>query len=97
RNDLIFPLGHEILTIGRALTCSICLDHPVISRRHAEIRPVDKGFVVCDLTSTNGTFLNGKVLQEPLSFAQGDTLNIGPYHLVFDGTCLRSKRPEAGT
>lgn len=96
RNDLIFPLGHELLTIGRAPTCSICLDHPAISRRHAEIQPGDRTFIVCDLASTNGTFLNGEVLREPRPLAQGDSLNIGPYHLVFDGTCLRSKRPEAG-
>jgi ABC-type multidrug transport system ATPase subunit/pSer/pThr/pTyr-binding forkhead associated (FHA) protein len=95
--DQVIPLGREVLTIGRAPTCSLRLEHPVISRHHAEIQPVDGRFVVRDPASTNGTFLNGKALKEPRTLVQGDTLRIGPYRLIFDGASLISKRPEAGT
>lgn len=95
--DLIIPLGQKVLTIGRSSSCSIRLDHPTISRRHAEIQPAEGTFVVRDLASTNGVFLNGAALREPRSLAQGDSLRIGPYQLIFDGASLISKRPEAGT
>lgn len=72
--DQVIPLGRGVLTIGRAPTCSIRLDHPTISRRHAEIQPVDGTFVVRDLASTNGTFLNGEALREPHHLVRGDSL-----------------------
>jgi pSer/pThr/pTyr-binding forkhead associated (FHA) protein len=36
--DLVIPLGREVLTLGRAPACSVRLEHPTISRRHAEVR-----------------------------------------------------------
>jgi putative nucleotidyltransferase with HDIG domain len=45
--------------IGRADTLEIVLDHPAISRHHAEIAFDHRGWTVRDLGSTNGTFLNG--------------------------------------
>lgn len=97
QTDLVIPLGRETLTIGRAPSCSVRLEHPTISRHHAEIQPVDGRFVVRDLASTNGAFVNGEALREPRPLVQGDSLKIGPYHLIFDGASLISKRPEAGT
>ncbi len=95
--DLVIPLGREILLIGRAPTCSVRLEHPTVSRRHAEIQARNGAFIVRDLSSTNGTFLNGDALREPCPLVKGDSLRIGPYHLIFDGAYLVSKRPEAGT
>jgi ABC-type multidrug transport system ATPase subunit len=94
--DLIIPLDRKVLTLGRAPTCSVRLEHPTVSRHHAEIQPVDGAFVVRDLASTNGTFLNGEVLREARPLIQGNSLKIGPYHFIFDGACLTSKRPGAG-
>ncbi len=95
-DNQVIPLGREVLTIGRAPTCSLRLEHPTISRRHVEIQTVDGTFVVRDLASANGTFVNGEALKEPRPLVRGDSLRIGPYHLTFDGTCLVSERPEAG-
>lgn len=96
-DNQVIPLGREVLTVGRAPTCSVRLEHPTVSRRHTEIQPRNGTLIVRDLASTNGTFLNGEVLREPHPFTKGDSLRIGPYHLIFDGAYLISKWPEAGT
>jgi transcriptional regulator with GAF, ATPase, and Fis domain len=60
------PLSHQVplvtgesLTLGRDLLASLSLDDRLMSARHAEVRWVREGFLVEDLGSTNGTFLQG--------------------------------------
>jgi len=62
---LVLPNGDRIeigdhpLLIGRLPTCSVLLDDPNVSRRHAEVRYEDGRLLVIDLGSTNGTWVNG--------------------------------------
>lgn len=49
---------HELVSIGRDSANDIVIDHPLASRRHARLERTDDGYVVRDLESTNGTFVN---------------------------------------
>ncbi|MBM4022615.1 MAG: FHA domain-containing protein, partial [Planctomycetes bacterium] len=72
------------VSIGREAGNFVKLDDHEISRRHAEIRRVGRSFVVGDLKSSNGTFLNdAKVERAELS--SGDRIRVGRTILVFSG------------
>ena len=55
-----------------------------ISRRHARVRRSDRGFVLEDVGSTNGTFLNGERVEGPRTLAPGDRINVGATELLVD-------------
>lgn len=69
--------------IGRSPEATIMIEEPSVSRRHARIvRTAEGGFVVEDLGSRNGTFVNGRrVAAHPLGY--GDKIRIGP-EVVFE-------------
>ncbi len=60
---VIFPLEGWI-TVGRAPTSDIVLDEPYVSSTHARLVPRGQFYVVEDLGSTNGTFVNDKPVTE---------------------------------
>jgi serine phosphatase RsbU (regulator of sigma subunit) len=53
-------IGHSPFTVGRAPGSDLLLEHNFISRKHAEIVYENEKFVIVDLKSTHGTFVNGK-------------------------------------
>ncbi len=66
------------LLIGRDSECDIIIATPdkQVSRRHALISPNDKGIVIEDLGSKNGTHLNSDRINEPARLQDGDTIQI---------------------
>ncbi|HWZ73046.1 MAG TPA: ATP-binding cassette domain-containing protein, partial [Casimicrobiaceae bacterium] len=84
------PLDHD-LTVGRqAMPGQVVLDHPNVSRRHAEFEVAGGTVVVRDLGGTNGTYVNGELVRGAQPLAPGDRINIGPFELTFDGSALRA-------
>ncbi|HEB97998.1 MAG TPA: ATP-binding cassette domain-containing protein [Thiotrichales bacterium] len=69
-------------TLGRLAGCEVRLDHRSASRRHARIVQVPEGWVLEDLGSTNGTFVNGRQIERHLLRA-GDRIGIGEYEILF--------------
>ncbi|GAB3384005.1 FHA domain-containing protein [Lysobacter fragariae] len=58
----VFGRSYHLLaptTVGRSAECDICLPGSGLSRVHARLRPLDYGIEIEDLTSTNGSFING--------------------------------------
>ncbi len=60
------------------------LDDPTVSRRHARLRLDGDYWVVCDLRSRNGTWVNGWRVEEAI-IRDGDRLTMGHLELVFRG------------
>jgi two-component system, NtrC family, sensor kinase len=77
-----FPLpAHEPQLIGRS-TEAIDITDKTVSRRHAELTPDDGAWFVCDLESSNGTFVNGRPVIERTEVRPGDRIRCGDTLLV---------------
>jgi FHA domain/zinc-ribbon domain len=79
--ETFHPEG-ERTTIGRSPDCEIFLDDVTVSRKHAVLTRGDRKFVIEDLGSLNGTFLNRHRI-ESAELSDGDELQIGKYRLMF--------------
>jgi ABC-type multidrug transport system ATPase subunit/predicted component of type VI protein secretion system len=88
-------LDRPVLTLGREQSCDLVLDHPAVSRLHAQIRKVDNNFVLFDLKSTNGTFVNGQRVEVQHQLQVGDEIRIASYKIIFDGVAI-APQDEAG-
>jgi len=73
-----------VFVIGRDPSANLQLDHPTISRLHAEVRLTPVGPMLRDLGSSNGTFLNGELISGARPLSPRDVVQIGPYKLVYD-------------
>ncbi len=67
------------------------LEHPHVSRVHARIAVTANKLTISDLGSANGTYHNGQIIDRTATLAPGDTIDIGPFTLVFDGKYLTSQ------
>lgn len=67
---------HGPLTIGRGEECDIVIPDRKISRQHAKVRPAEKGIVLEDLGSKNGTHHNGAQIKGVVPLSDGDIIQI---------------------
>jgi len=77
-------LGQEAVTIGRLPTNSVPLDNPAVSSQHARVFVEGGQFVVEDLNSRNGTFVNKNPVSKHI-LQEGDQIAVGKHTLVFYG------------
>ncbi len=66
----------ETVRIGRAPTNGIEVAHELVSTEHAELRPVDEGWELVDLGSTNGTYLDGRTVRS-VTLGAATTVQLG--------------------
>ncbi len=78
--------------IGRHPSCELSVRADDVSRRHAEVRCEQDRFVLHDLRSTNGTFLNGVRIEAAAPLSPGDRIEIGGRTITF---CMIE--PQGGT
>ena len=77
------PLGKGEHFIGRAPEGVVCISSRKVSRRHARILVTREGATLEDLGSKNGTYLNGRRVEEAAELTHGDEISIGPAKLIF--------------
>jgi DNA-binding winged helix-turn-helix (wHTH) protein len=86
-NERTLPIEPAIAIIGRDPKCDIWIDAPGVSRRHASIRLVDEGTMTAavleDLGSTNGTFVEGRPVTQPVTLEDGQAIAIGEATVTF--------------
>ncbi len=72
-----WPLSHESVTLGRAADCDIVLSERQISRYHVRIERDIDGYLLRDLGSKNGTFVNGEQVRgQPYRLQDGDEISL---------------------
>jgi hypothetical protein len=73
----VFELRQDEMIIGREVSVDIVINDAEVSRKHARLVPQHGGFIIEDLGSTNGTFVNGQRLMGPHMLRSGELISIG--------------------
>jgi pSer/pThr/pTyr-binding forkhead associated (FHA) protein len=78
----VHPLKESVVNIGRRLENHLVIDDPRISRNHAQLRAIKGRFVLFDLNSTGGTFVNGQRTSQTVLYP-GDVISLAGVALIF--------------
>lgn len=97
RTMQVYDFKQESIVIGRDDGADVLIDNPSVSRRHAEIRLGEQGWVVEDLGSSNGTFIRGAKISGPQSIGLGDEIGFGKFSIVFGKTLGESEQAAGQT
>jgi len=95
---VVHDLHPGAVTIGRSPSCDVVLDDPLVSRQHAELRELPGGKRrLVDLGSYNGTFVNGRRVDEAV-LDPLDLVGIGGSEFRLAGETLQEikQKPELG-
>jgi adenylate cyclase len=76
----------DMTTIGRSAGNTVALDDDMVSRNHALLRREEDGYVLVDLGSANGTFVNNRPISGPTTLQHGDEIRIGGAVFTFFDT-----------
>lgn len=78
-----FTADERLVLIGRE-SDQIALSDQTISRRHAELRAENGGWILEDLQSANGTYINGVRLRQPVRLKHGDQIRVGSTLMLYE-------------
>jgi hypothetical protein len=78
----VFQLTQPVVNIGRRLDNTLVIDDPRVSRNHAQLRAIKGRFVLFDLNSTGGTFINGQRANQTVLYP-GDVISLAGVALIF--------------
>ena len=92
----VFPVRNKATTLGRRPDCDLCIPLQVVSRRHCQLSQEDNALKVRDLSSSNGTFLNGLKVDDEVPANPGDNLQVGPltFTIQIDGRPAEITAPD---
>jgi len=95
-DEITFELDGEKITIGRGADNQIAIDDSKSSRTHCQVQLTDRGYLVEDLQSKNGTLLNGEPVTSDL-LRPGDRISIGKTHFTFQEDPQVTRESDPGT
>ncbi len=78
----VIPLNRSFIKIGRQLDNHIILEDPRVSRSHAVIKVINDRFVIFDMNSTGGTFVNGQSTSQSVLYP-GDVVSLAGVVFIF--------------
>ena len=78
----VHALNEPVVNIGRRLENQLVIDDPRVSRNHAQLRAIKGRFVLFDLNSTGGTFVNGQRTSQTVLYP-GDVISLAGVALIF--------------
>lgn len=78
-----FSLEKPVIDIGRHSSNDLVLADPHVSRHHAQLRAIKNHYVIFDVGSTGGLFLNGRQISQATLHA-GDVIRIGTINLIYN-------------
>lgn len=76
RPNVVFELDEPSYMIGREAGNDIVIEDPQVSRRHAQLTRQGNSYLIEDVGSTNGTYVNGKRVTAPTLLANGDMVGL---------------------
>ncbi len=95
KEEKTYQLDRSRLVVGREPKCEIQIDNLGISREHCAFSQRGEAYLIQDLNSSNGTYVNGKKITEHF-LNNDDEIIIGKYKLVFKNDAQQpTKEPEA--
>lgn len=78
----VFPLVAIVVNVGRAEDNHLVIEDPRISRYHAQLRSVKGRYIIFDLDSTGGTFINGQRISQA-ELVPGDVITLAGISLIY--------------
>lgn len=90
----IFTLDQSEIIIGRHPDCQFQINSNMVSRRHARLTQQQGQFILEDLGSGNGTFVNGKKIEAPVVLHHEDRIKLGPVLLRFENPSAAKPKPS---
>jgi hypothetical protein len=91
----IVPLNRSVINIGRRLDNHVVIDDPRVSRTHAQLRILRDRFVLFDLNSSGGTFINGQRADQSVLYP-GDVISLAGVTLIFGQDLPTGRVPKEG-
>lgn len=91
----VVDLDQPVVRIGRGESMDLVIDNVSVSRRQAEIRDEAGSWVVRDLGSSNGTFVNGERLTGDHVLRPGDEISFGKFSVFFEKAFAEPVAAEA--
>ena len=82
--EVIHELTDPAVTVGRTDDNSLQIEDASVSTHHARLEALGNGYLLTDLGSTNGTYLNGEPLEEPRKLKAGDRVRFGKVDAIYE-------------